>query len=578
MKKSTLLGSLITLLLLIPFSFAAACQSAEPPRPPVRHTPEARLDPTATTYYIAPTGSDSADGLSAATPWATFAHAYLFLQPGDTLMLLDGAYDQVLSPTVSGSPGLPITFLAQNRGQAVIAPTSDCGGISVFSTVDVTYSHLVFDGLFVRGHGECSAIELGSQDNVPEPQMTHDIIVRNTGAFGSANMSNTSVIDLGNNLRDSLLEDVWAYGFGRKAIQAFGSLRLTVRRAVVRYDYWDGSGYKPNDPRLAFGGYNTQYSTFEDIIAIDSAPAPPDREPDMAGFAATGNETPANVSGSAYNQYLGMMALDIYGNGLEVDGGSGDPTHDITFRDIIIWNIHAKGDGINVQGNDNGSDFSFVTVSGAEMVGFRLDPYPHAPITNETITNAMVKDNRFGYYYDPAEVTTFANNTGLNNAEDSDLEPQYAPTFEYIVRPEMMEGHERGGTMVKRYVDGVLTTEDLWPWPNEDLIKQQMCNAADLASVHRVAANGPGWEPAWCASDKTLTRYIWEYLGNPTPDYIYDTSSTYLPMITISAASASDVSLSWNHDGAMFDRYTIWEDTSPYFPQPGLQSPPVDAG
>jgi hypothetical protein len=52
-----------------------------------------------------------------------------------------------------------------------------------------------------------------------------------------------------------------------------------------------------------------------------------------------------------------------------------------------------------------------------------------------------------------------------------------------------------------------------------------MCNPEDLALLGRVAEKGKGWKPAWCASGKTLTRYIWEYLGNPVPDHIYSTSS-----------------------------------------------------
>ncbi|MDO8971016.1 MAG: hypothetical protein Q7U74_10040, partial [Saprospiraceae bacterium] len=102
-------------------------------------------------------------------------------------------------------------------------------------------------------------------------------------------------------------------------------------------------------------------------------------------------------------------------------------------------------------------------------------------------------------------------------------EASYAPTLNYLVKPTMVAGHERGGTMVNRYVDGVLTTTPLWPWPNEDLIRSQMCNSADLVTAHRVASNGRGWEPAWCASGKALTKYVWEYLGKSIPSNMYAT-------------------------------------------------------
>ena len=50
------------------------------------------------TYYISPNGSDSNSGTSETTPWATFDHAWQYLYPSDTLILLDGVYRQTLIP------------------------------------------------------------------------------------------------------------------------------------------------------------------------------------------------------------------------------------------------------------------------------------------------------------------------------------------------------------------------------------------------------------------------------------------------------------------------------------------------
>src|SRR6266511_5100456 len=43
------------------------------------------------TYYVAPTGSDSAAGTQAA-PWASIAHAQAVVQPGDAVYLRGGTY------------------------------------------------------------------------------------------------------------------------------------------------------------------------------------------------------------------------------------------------------------------------------------------------------------------------------------------------------------------------------------------------------------------------------------------------------------------------------------------------------
>ncbi len=45
----------------------------------------------ASTYYISPTGSDSANG-SSATPWATLVKAMGSMKGGDTLIVNDGTY------------------------------------------------------------------------------------------------------------------------------------------------------------------------------------------------------------------------------------------------------------------------------------------------------------------------------------------------------------------------------------------------------------------------------------------------------------------------------------------------------
>ncbi|RTZ99102.1 MAG: hypothetical protein DSY90_02140 [Deltaproteobacteria bacterium] len=491
----------------------------------------------ATTYYISPQGSDGSNGTSTLGPWATFSHADTQLHPGDTLVIMDGTYHQIIRPTHSGTRAEGyITYKARHNFKAIIAPAVDTGraSIEVFSCPGCggggntpVLGYLKFEGLIARAIGENSAISLYSRDDAAVDEMTHHIIVRKCGFFGSAQESNSSVIDLGNNLRDSLVEDVFSYGKSRKAGQAFGCLRVTVRRAVLRYDYWEGDNYKPNDPRTTFSGYNTQDSIFENIIALDAARTPPGYSADRAGFAAAGNETPATLSGSIRNKYLGLVIINNFANGVDVNGGSGNPNEDLVFRDILSWGGRNDGYGFNVQGNDNGSHYSFMTIGNNESSGFRLDPYPHAPITNETVTNIFSTGNGvLAFIYNPGQVTSFKNNSSANVNTEYDnqaLEPQYAPDIsERFLDPVMVPGHARGATIVRRYVDGQLTNTPLWPWPDEDTIKAFMCNPADLATVHRLNPADPLFvgRPGWCETDKTLTEYIWEFNGARCPNDI----------------------------------------------------------
>jgi hypothetical protein len=75
----------------------------------------------ATTYYVSSsTGSDSASGTSATTPWQTVAHVNgrTFL-PGDSILFKRGdVWNESLVPPSSGSSGNPITFDAFGTGAA----------------------------------------------------------------------------------------------------------------------------------------------------------------------------------------------------------------------------------------------------------------------------------------------------------------------------------------------------------------------------------------------------------------------------------------------------------------------------
>ena len=59
---------------------------------------------------------------------------------------------------------------------------------------------------------------------------------------------------------------------------------------------------------------------------------------------------------------------------------------------------------------------------------------------------------------------------------------------------------------------------NMWPFPSEDLIKAQM------ASYNN---NGVSGARGFCTgtskdgNSQTLTKYIWEYMGNPIPPEIY---------------------------------------------------------
>lgn len=71
-----------------------------------------------TSYYVSCTGSDSNNGTSSSTPWATLAKASAQpYAPGDQVLLLDGCvWVGTFQPTTSGISGNPITLSNYGSG------------------------------------------------------------------------------------------------------------------------------------------------------------------------------------------------------------------------------------------------------------------------------------------------------------------------------------------------------------------------------------------------------------------------------------------------------------------------------
>ena len=499
----------------------------------------------AATYYIVPTGSDSGSGSSSA-PWATFGKAWGTLQPGDTLILKDGTYTQALKPTVSGTAGGPIIIRAEHDGQAILDGQSNHSGISIDSR-----QYLTIEGLLSLNPGESPALTIQAPDG--NFTATHDIVVRRTGARGGVNLGNNGAAIEVARVTNVLLEDVWAYGFGRYALGIYGSQHVTVRRAVIRWDRWDGTNYKPCDPKFNMGVYDTHDSTFENLLLLDGGTASCG---DHGALYVPGNDNgnTAPYTDSDNNRFLGMIMLNNSGVGVNVEGGSGGTNDNNQFANIVSWGNSSAG----------------------------LDAAHSAK--NTLFEHATVGKNAYGSYFGDSSNnvsgTVCRNNAFVSNAglglRNSDCagdyniasgnNPNYAaapaahdlssdPGIKYVTRIEAgtagkataSDGSDRGATVMDRYQDGVLTSSKLWPWPNEARILQDMCNSAFLSTVGRTGANAP----PWCSSGKSLTQYIWEAAGNPIPSDIYGGGGTQPPgsacdLNQDSATNISDVQLAVN--------------------------------
>ncbi|MBK8047664.1 MAG: hypothetical protein IPK16_11370 [Anaerolineales bacterium] len=155
----------------------------------------------ATTYYVSPTGNDTAAGTSVTTPWKTFDRSWQSLYPGDTLIVMDGVYYQSLNPdTRNGEPGKPITIRAQHDGKAII------DGEHVRMTVKIgdTWPGPIGEYFVIEG-----IVARNSSDSVWFLRGDHNILRRVSGYNASTDTNDHVFLVWAN---DNLIEDclcVW---------------------------------------------------------------------------------------------------------------------------------------------------------------------------------------------------------------------------------------------------------------------------------------------------------------------------------------------------------------------------------
>jgi Pel9A-like, right handed beta helix region len=147
----------------------------------------------ASTYYVAPGGSDSAAG-SQAAPWATLAHAQSVAAAGDTVYFRAGTYSYTAGTTTCSSQTATINGVVLNKsgtsGNLIHywaypgeVPVFDFSGIKDSCRVkgfDVTGSWIHFKGLEVKGvpqnnnlNHESWGIWISGSNNIFELLNTH---------------------------------------------------------------------------------------------------------------------------------------------------------------------------------------------------------------------------------------------------------------------------------------------------------------------------------------------------------------------------------------------------------------------
>jgi hypothetical protein len=323
-----------------------------------------------------------------------------------------------------------------------------------------------------------------------------------------------------------LFEDCLFYGVGgRYSVLSYDSDKVIFRRCVVRHA--PGWSDIKGDPQGGISVYNNINTQVQNCIVLDS-PAMTNLEAGI--FHPSNNRTSSNLA------VRGCVVINFAAAGVSWDDSA--PATNLLCEDTA-----AIGCGAPFVANGGPKAVSLNRCTAVNGTGSSIRGYGSAVIQlSNSIVWTMANGANIGgvtlngtnNYFNPGAAESVAVTEGnLNPATNGLL---------YPVRLEngsALKTAGKGATIIKRIgVSGTLwgetgwdqvTTENLWPFPQEARIKAalQADSAYGFATIGRKRLNG--------VDPETLTTYVWEALGNQIPAEVYAPSApsnTTAPTIT----------------------------------------------
>jgi len=335
----------------------------------------------------------------------------------------------------------------------------------------------------------------------------------------------------------NLMEECIFWGGGRYMAMDYHGQYNVFRRCVVRHDNQE-PGTPDDDGQIGnFRAYTCDYDIYQNCISIDS---------DRAQYYNNGN-----LQGQALGFYVG----DSTGaDGHEIQGC-------ISIKDLNAgYYLGNTTDNIGNTVIKNSITLSLLHYNNSPTLnGFIVANYGNLFAENITGINATTDSTSCGYNssmrWSPFNIknsialnvtgagelgttNTYMNHYNVGAGTWGTGSTSYDPRQNgllYLVRIEEGSalatagkgGTVCGATILKKIgVSGTLygelgwdevTNEDLWPFPNENKIKELMSETVEgVSGIYGFTAYISPF-----GSPNTLTSYIWEYLGNQIPSEIY---------------------------------------------------------
>ena len=517
----------------------------------------------AATYYMANNpssgnsgwgnGSNSNAGISKALPFLTIAYATDHMSGGDTLIIDDGTYTGTTNALNSyngneppiGTAGAYTIIKAEHDGEVILDGNYTN---NMFYTVNAGARYWQFEGLIFH---------TGNDGPVTVRDASYIKFLR-CGAYDTPNGNYGNWVTSGASY--ILFEGCYAYGSGRYKFLAYHADHIIFRNCVGRPDNIDTTGSL--NPAAVFSVYTSNYVKVQNCIAIDA-----DQDVHWITNARQGCFFVPTTSGPSTNiAFESSIGLNVKLGGLQV--AQNYDTSNVSFNNIALWDCpnYAESAGYGLllllradQGGagDYAANITYGANSadgGAGDGSWATNSWPS--LTNSIFYNLQPTSNFWSWgspiFEDYDLYYANSNHTGAAGTHTSYTTNPIWSTgntsggLKYLPRIESgsnLDGIGQSGADIGANATTLIGTpgtlwgetgydtdtgNSMWPFPSEDLIKEKM--AAYTDATHGITgARGFATGTSKDGSSQTLTKYIWEYLGNQIPADIYGSSGDTTP-------------------------------------------------
>jgi hypothetical protein len=424
---------------------------------------------TSCDYYASPKGGSS--GASASAPFR-ISNFWNVAQPGKTLCLLDGSYRGADSMV---APGADVPGLSGTRDNPIIVRALNDGAVTIdgqFARIPVRLkgnSWWVIEGINAKNsNGPVLTIDGGSNNTV----------VRRSIFWDAHIAKNVSVVGVSGATSDVLLEDVAAFGAGRKVFSASQGPQRTVFRRV--WGRWEGSTTQGPKASVTMQ-YNTDGTTCENCLMTWSSESMP------ATYTLT------NVRGATLNSAPRSSIEQPV------------PLYTQDFPKPLCSHATILGSIGYVKAGDRWGGFPALIMQGK---------FQQSCVTVKHTLMVMSPSNPAfgatqGFLMNPVTIgrPTPGTNNVANNTTSIRGKADAWNTFQHtlhsagtslgaVANPWTTTGE--GANLCYRWMNGALTSIPLWPWPMNERIKAATAAAGAYGAGYPASVVGCGPEQGSC--------------------------------------------------------------------------------